>query len=155
MEIFDEIQTEDKNKVTTLFGEDSVVSDLFKEITGGFYKSVRLDSEGQKIQVERNDGEFFGAEQLSAGTYDQLYLSIRLSLGQKLLKGEKAFFIMDDPFIKSDKKRLERQMHILSKISQNGWQILYFSAKDEVKDALKDYIENGSVNLLETNAVAK
>ena len=46
-------------------------------------------------------------------------------------------------------------MHILSKISQNGWQILYFSAKDEVKDALKDYIENGSVDLLETNAVAK
>ena len=52
MEIFDEIQTEDKNKVTTLFGEDSVVSDLFKEITGGFYKSVRLDSEGQKFKLK-------------------------------------------------------------------------------------------------------
>ena len=92
---------------------------------------------------------------MSAGTYDQLYLSIRLALGEKLLKGEKAFFIMDDPFIKSDKNRLENQIKLSIKISQSGWQILYFSAKAEVKEALKEFVENGTVNLLETRAVAR
>lgn len=155
LNIFQEIENEEKNKVSTLFGEDSKVSEYFKEITNGLYKAVRLNPEEQAILVERNDGESFDAEQLSAGTYDQLYLSIRLALGEKLLKGEKAFFIMDDPFIKSDRKRLERQMNILTKISQSGWQILYFSAKDEVRDVLKDSIEKGNVNLVETRAVAR
>ena len=100
LNIFEEIENEEKNKVTTLFGDDSKVSEYFREITNNFYKSVRLNPEEQKIQVERNDGEIFNADQLSAGTYDQLYLSIRLALGEKLLKGEKGFFIMDDPFHK-------------------------------------------------------
>ena len=155
LRIFEEIENEEKNKVSTLFGDGSKVSEYFKEITNGFYKVVRLNTDEKKIQVERNDGEIFDAEQLSAGTYDQLYLSIRLALGEKLLKGEKAFFIMDDPFIKSDKNRLQNQMNILTKISQSGWQILYFSAKDEVKETLKEAIEKGVVNLLETRAVAR
>ena len=155
LNIFEEIENEEKSKVTTLFGDDSKVSEYFREITNNFYKSVRLDPKEQQIQVERNDGEIFNADQLSSGTYDQLYLSIRLALGDKLLKGEKGFFIMDDPFIKSDKKRLERQLKILTKISQSGWQILYFSAKDEVKEALQKSIETGSVNLVETRAVAR
>jgi uncharacterized protein YhaN len=155
LNIFEEIENEEKSKVTTLFGDNSKVSEYFREITNNFYKTVRLNPEEQEIQVERNDGEIFNADQLSAGTYDQLYLSIRLALGEKLLKGEKGFFIMDDPFIKSDKKRLERQLNILTKISQSGWQILYFSAKEEVKEALQKFIENGSVNLVETRAVAR
>lgn len=155
LSIFEEIESEEKNKVSTLFGDGSKVSEYFREITNGFYKVVRLNTNEKKIQMERNDGEIFDAEQLSAGTYDQLYLSIRLALGEKLLKGEKAFFIMDDPFIKSDKNRLKNQMNILTKISQSGWQILYFSAKDEVKEALKEFIDNGAVNLLETRAVAR
>lgn len=155
LKIFEEIENEEKNKVSTLFGDDSKVSEYFKEITNGFYKAVRLNTEAKNIQVERNDGETFDAEKLSAGTYDQLYLSIRLALGEKLLKGDKAFFIMDDPFIKADGKRLRSQMNILRRISQSGWQILYFSAKDEVREALKELISNGSVNLVETHAVAK
>ena len=73
-----------------------------------------------------------------------------IALGEKLLKGSKAFFIMDDPFIKSDKKRLQKQLGILQRISSLGWQILYFTAKDEVKDLLNKFETNGSYNFIET-----
>ncbi len=103
----------------------------------------------RKVQVKLTDGRTLDASKLSGGAYDQLYLSIRLALGEKLLKGNKGFFIMDDPFIKSDKERLQRQLDILRELSKSGWQIIYFSAKDEVRDVLKQDIENGNVDCIE------
>ena len=45
---------------------------------------------------------------------------------------------MDDPFIKSDIKRPENQLKILTKISQSGYGKYYtFSAKDEVKNTFR------------------
>ncbi len=82
-----------------------------------------------------------------------MYRSIRLALGEKLMKGEKGFFIMDDPFIKADMARLKRQIDILTKISDMGWQIIYFSAKDEVKTCLDDKIKSGKVNYVEIKGV--
>ncbi len=84
---------------------------------------------------------------LSGGAYDQLYLTIRISLAEKLLDEEKGFFILDDPFLKSDTERLRRQMELLLDLSQQGWQILYFTAKDEVKNTLQKYIDVGQVAL--------
>ena len=87
------------------------------------------------------------------GAYDQLYLSVRLTLGEKLLKGGKGFFIMDYPFIKADKERLQRQIDILKRISESGWQIIYFTAKDEVKDVLKKDIQSGNVQYIPIKGV--
>jgi uncharacterized protein YhaN len=153
--LFEEIENEEKNKVTDLFGDKSSVSKYFAEITGGIYKGVHLNADARQIQVERNNGERMDAEKLSAGVYDQLYLSIRLALGEKLLKGNKAFFIMDDPFVKADGKRLQNQMNILRRISQSGWQVIYFTAKDEVRDALKEDITSNQVNFIETHGITK
>jgi DNA repair exonuclease SbcCD ATPase subunit len=151
--LFEDIENEEKNKVTDLFGDKSSVSRYFAEITGGIYKGVHLNADARQIQVERNNGERMDAEKLSAGAYDQLYLSIRLALGEKLLKGNKAFFIMDDPFVKADGKRLQNQMNILRRISQSGWQVIYFTAKDEVRDALKEDITSNQVNFIETHGI--
>ena len=68
---------------------------------------------------------------------DQLYFAVRVALGSKLLPDEKAFFLLDDPFIKSDTQRLKKQLGMLLELSRIGWQVLYFSAKDEVKNMLK------------------
>jgi len=93
------------------------------------------------------------AANLSGGAYDQLYLSVRVALGEKLLKGSKGFFIMDDPFVKADKERLERQIDILRSISKLGWQIIYFTAKDEVRDVLKHDIESGNTSYIELQSI--
>lgn len=149
MRIFEEIEREEKEKVSELFGEESPVSQYFKEITDGLYRKVVFEQERGRIEVERKDGLILDAEKLSGGAYDQLYLSIRLALGEKLLKGKKGFFIMDDPFIKASPDRLKRQMKVLKRISSLGWQILYFSAKGEVKEALQKDIDSRMVNYIE------
>ena len=146
--IFEELEREEEEKVASLFGEDSPISKHFSEITGGAYDRVEfVFDEERKVQVRRKDGSMLDVAKLSGGAYDQLYLSIRLALGEKLLGG-KGFFIMDDPFIKADKERLQRQLDILKRISESGWQIIYFTAKDEVRDALQQDIKGGKVDLI-------
>jgi uncharacterized protein YhaN len=137
MKIFEKIEAEEKEKVSELFGKESLISKYFNEITEGLYEEVTFNQEIGKIEVKRKDGVILEAEKLSGGAYDQLYFSVRLALGGKLLKGKKGFFIMDDPFIKADPERLQRQIETLKKISKLGWQVIYFSAKSEIKDALK------------------
>jgi len=153
IKIFEKIETEEKEKFSELFGKDSPISEYFKEITDGLYEEVILNQEVGEIEVKCKDGEVLGAEKLSGGAYDQLYLSIRLALGEKLLKGEKGFFIMDDPFIKASQERLRRQVNMLKKISKQGWQIIYFTAKGEIKDALKDEIKEGNINYKEIQGI--
>ena len=143
--IFDEIEQDEERKVAELFGESSTASGYFRKITGGLYTDVSYDPERLLVKVRRKDGKEIEAKHLSGGAYDQLYFAIRLALGAKLLPDEKGFFILDDPFIKSDTGRLAQQMKTLLSLSREGWQIIYFSAKDEVKDILKGSIKKGEV----------
>jgi hypothetical protein len=144
MKIFEEMEGKEERKVEQLF-EDSKVSSYFKEITDGLYQKVEYVSDEEKIYVTTKTGSILNVNKLSGGAYDQLYLCIRLALGEKLLRGSKGFFIMDDPFIKADIDRLARQINVLKRLSEEGWQILYFTAKDEVKNALKEDFGNTSV----------
>lgn len=151
--IFEEIEKEEREKVSQLFGSDSSISKYFNEITNGLYEAVFFDQETANIRVKRKDGEILAAGKLSGGAYDQLYLSIRLALGEKLLKGRKGFFILDDPFIKADPDRLRIQIQTLKKICELGWQIIYFSAKGEIKDALREDIKRGTINYIEVQGI--
>ncbi len=153
IEIFEKIDEEEKSKVKDLFGKESPVSKYFSEITQGIYTEVMFDQKEGKVKVKRADGMILSPEKLSGGAYDQLYFSIRISLGQSLLKGKKGFFILDDPFIKADSERLKRQLKMLKSIASMGWQILYFSAKEEVKEALEDDIKKGFISFFDISGV--
>lgn len=151
--LVNEIELGEKSRVIELFdseNEESVPA-IFKEITGDAYNEVMYDLENQKVIVRKNDGEIVDAEKLSGGAYDQLYLAIRLAMGERILNQGKGFFIMDDPFIKSDIDRIARQVNVIKKISKIGWQILYFSCKNEIKDILSKDIESGSVQYFDIN----
>lgn len=147
LDIFSQIEAEEIQKVGSLFGANKPVSDYFQTITQSLYQAVHYDPLESVIQVERRDGKLLSAKWLSGGAYDQLYFAIRLALGKELLQGQTGFFILDDPFIKSDRGRLERMMDILVEISRQNWQILYFSAKDEILDVLKKYVDSNEVTL--------
>jgi DNA repair protein SbcC/Rad50 len=137
--LLEKIEQKEKAKVTQLFGEDSVISQDFAEITNQKYDQVVFDQLNSQIKVRlTSNQQFCSADKLSAGSYDQLYFAIRLGLGQKLLGEEQGFFILDDPFLKSDQKRLKKQLDMLMNFAKKGWQIVYFSAKDEVKEYVQD-----------------
>lgn len=151
--IFEKLEREEEMKVTALFGEDSPISHHFHKITDGVYEGVEFIPAAKKVQVRLKDTSILGADKLSGAAYDQLYLSIRLALGEQLLKGSKGFFVLDDPFIKSDSERLRRQFDILRELSESGWQIIYFTAKDEVREILKQDIGNGKVRYVELQGI--
>ena len=143
IKILNTIEKQEKEKVGELFGPKSIISQYFKEITNNRYDTVTFDQPTGNIMVNlRSEEIFLPAENLSAGAYDQLYFAIRLGLGQKLLDNQAGFFILDDPFIKSDQKRLRQQLDMLLNFSKNGWQIIYFSAKNEVRDYLENKVNN-------------
>lgn len=147
LEVLEEMEREEEGNIQDLFGEKSPVSAYFSEITGGLYRQVRYNLENRKVEAERENGSVLAPEYLSGGAKDQLYFSIRLALGQKVLGGEKGFFILDDPFLKADGGRLAQQLDLLHKVVNEGWQVLYFSAKEEVRLLLKQQIEKEEVLL--------
>ncbi len=149
LEIFNEIEADERQQVSLLFGQQSTVSAYFSAITGGLYDAVSFDHQDKTIRVRKTGGEYLVPDKLSSGAYDQLYLAVRLALGQRIVPDGAGFFIMDDPFIRSDPDRLARQMAMLADIARKGWQIIYFSSKGEVKDALAKDIKKGAVTLIE------
>jgi len=136
LEILEEIANEEKTKIGEQFGPKNPVSKYFSQMTEGLYKSVEFEEKEEKIIVVRKDEKILYPWQLSSGTYDQLYFSIRLSLGEELFGGEKGFFILDDPFVKASRNRLKVLIKMLKDISKSGWQIIYFSAKEEIREMI-------------------
>jgi uncharacterized protein YhaN len=149
--VFQEIDAAERERVGDLFGPAAQVSATFRDITGGRYRAVTYDVEADQVFVERADGKVIRATALSGGAYDQLYLAIRLSIADRLLGTSRGFFIMDDPFIKADSQRLAQLIDTLRRIVRDGWQVLYFSAKQEVLDALSPDIAAGTTRLIELN----
>ena len=74
--------------------------------------------------------------QLSRGARDQLYFAARLSLAQQVLGGDAGFLLLDDPFLAADAGRLRNGFETLRRLTAEGWQVLYFTAKPEVYDEM-------------------
>jgi len=153
IEIFGEIENKEREKISKLLSKKSSLPEYFNEITEGIYEDVTFEMDTGKIKVKRKDGELFEVEQLSGGTYDQLYFAIRIALGEQLLKDKTGFFILDDPFIKADSERLDKQINLLKKLSELGWQILYFTSKTEILDKLREDINNENINYIQLESL--
>lgn len=153
IDIFSEIKNEEKQKISKLLSKKSNVAEYFKEITNGVYTSVIFEMETGKIKVVRKDNQMIDIEKISGGTYDQLYFTIRLALGEQILQDKTGFFILDDPFLKADSERLPRQIEMLRKICNFGWQVLYFTSKDEIINALRNDIKSGYVNYIQLESL--
>ena len=136
-EVLDEIAEEEAGRLDSIMGEGSELSRWFSSLTGGLYDAVLFDGE---IKVKRKEGTVLLPSQLSSGALDQLYFLVRVFLGEKLLEGEKGFFLLDDPFLRADGDRLRYLTDFLFDLVDRGWQVIYFSAKDEVRRLLEGKI---------------
>ena len=134
IDIMNKIEDEETERVSELFGENTNAVNYFKKITSKSFEEIIFDKESVKIKVKDKMGKILNPEQLSGGTIDQLYLSVRLAMGMKIFNDSKGFFLFDDPFIKSDIDRLKTQLDILFKLADEGFQFFYFSAKKAVLD---------------------
>jgi hypothetical protein len=147
-EIFRELESKEEAKSEELFGKDSQASIIFRDITSGMFEYVNYDSSIRKILVKpSSEKKPRKASELSRSEWAQLYTAIRIALGEELLKGEKGFFIVEEPFIHSDTERLLKEFDLLKNLSKRGWQTIYFTAKDEVKQGLPKLMDVDIIEL--------
>ena len=132
-ETLEEAYTEVKNEITPKFTKD--LSLLIEKISNGKYKKANFDADKGLI-VEREDGEYINCNNLSTGTIDQLYLSLRLSAMNEISE-EDMPIILDESFAFYDNERLK---NILKFISDNykGKQIIIFTCSNREKEILDE-----------------
>lgn len=131
-----------KEQITPKFTEE--LSNVMDKISDGKYKNVRINTNGEII-VEQNNGEYIPAENLSIGTIDQLYLSLRLATVKEITK-ENMPIILDEAFAYYDNERLENILKYLSNEYSNKQIIIFTCTKRE-----KEILEKGNIsfNLIE------
>ena len=121
METLKESMNEVRRTVGPALNES--VSNIFGDLTDNKYEEIKVDSNYDMLVRSKNN--LFKGNYLSNGTYDQLYLSLRIALIELLFKDEKCSLILDDAFVQYDDKRRERAlMTIYEKIRG---QILVFT----------------------------
>jgi len=120
-----------KEQITPKFTEE--LSNVMEKISNGKYKNVRINTKGEII-VEENTGDYVTAENLSIGTIDQLYLSLRLATIKEISK-ENMPIILDEAFAYYDEERLENILSYLANEYKEK-QIIIFTCTDREKEIL-------------------
>lgn len=138
IDILEEMESEEEDEFNKLFNEDSYAVKIFGEATDGRYTDINYDKASGTLKVEKETGEIIEPQKLSQGTYDLLYMSIRLGLAKEILD-EPGFLILDNAFVHSDIERVEKEIEFLKDLEEEGWQIIYFTFRDDVKELIEKY----------------
>lgn len=109
----------------------------FKLLTKQRYQAIVLTKKKQMVQ--RVNGEWFYLDQLSQGTLDQLYVSIRLAFVKNIAQFAPLPVIVDDGFVNFDQERKEVMMNLLLDLSRYT-QIIYFTLDEKTSLSKKAQI---------------
>lgn len=118
-----------KEQITPKFTEE--LSKVMEKISNGKYKNVRINTNGEII-VEQANGEYINAENLSIGTIDQLYLSLRIATIKEITQ-ENMPIILDEAFAYYDNERLKNILKYLSQEYNNKQVIVFTCTNREIE----------------------
>lgn len=101
------------------------VGNLLNRITAGRYQ--RVDGNGFDLRVWSDQkGEALELQEMSGGTIDQFYLSLRLEALRSIFIDDLPPLILDDPLVSCDPQRRSRILEILDRHSEFG-QVIYLT----------------------------
>lgn len=131
-----------KENVTPKFTTN--LSKIISKVSNNKYNNVKFD-EKNGIIIEIENGDYISAKNLSVGTIDQLYLSLRLGASNEISK-EKLPILLDEAFAYYDSQRLA---NILTYINEEykDRQIIIFTCTNREKEILDKL--NIQYNLIE------
>lgn len=117
------------------------VSQLLSLMTDGKYSQFdRTGSGKQNILIRRHDGVELTPDQLSTGTREQLYLSIRLAYVLDYCeKHEPLPIVVDDVLVNFDDDRARQTLRALLSISEHT-QVLFFTCHNHMVDLARDIL---------------
>ena len=123
-----------------------LASNYLNQITSGKYCEINEDNDD--YYIERSEAEPLSINQLSTGTAEQLYLSMRLAAMEQLAsKGETLPFILDDILANSDYKRASKAMRAISQLSHKT-QIIYLTCHPSFIEMAKSCLNFGSYDIV-------
>jgi DNA repair exonuclease SbcCD ATPase subunit len=133
--IIEELAQQQESLINSVLesGENSA-SRYFRLATRNRYKSVFYQK--GEIFAQTPQGQKFNFDQLSSGARAQLLFSIRVALLERLFADKPLFLLLDDPFISSDRPRLEKLLEMLFSLCDAGWQVMYFTVDRDVPEIL-------------------
>ncbi len=117
------------------FGEISnIASAIFTRLTQGAYSEVALSDKGNSVLIRDRNGKKLVSSELSQGTVEQLYLSLRLALVSisKDSIGQLPV-LLDDVIVNFDKARAFEVLKVLKDLSESN-QVFYFTCHEWIRD---------------------
>ena len=103
----------------------------FKQLTEGRYQKVHPPEGNGLFQVEASKNMRYTVEELSQGTIDQLYVSLRFAIAKAMRDQFDLPLLIDDAFVHFDKNRTERTIRLMEQLSREQ-QVIFFTCKEEV-----------------------
>jgi hypothetical protein len=128
---------------------DPRIAELIGKFTAGRYEAVSLEEDGLFIE---NESESYLLEQMSSGAREQVLLALRMGLASVLCGRRSLFLILDDAFQYSDWQRREQLVGQTVQIVQSGWQVIYLTMDDDIRDRFRraaEALEEGMFRLIE------
>ncbi|MDD5697006.1 MAG: AAA family ATPase [Victivallaceae bacterium] len=117
----------------------SRAAEIFRELTGGRYASIRKPAETDELLLAEADGAIRRVIELSRGTREQLYLAMRLGLiGQYEAQSESLPLIFDDVLVNFDRRRLEAALETVFGFARDR-QLIVLTCHENIRSALLKY----------------
>lgn len=119
------IQFEQTHQPETL----AAAKPYLEKLTCGKYRRLWTALGRRQLYVDDEIGRAWGAEQLSGGTREQLFLSIRLAMVRSLSRhGVELPMVLDDVTVNFDNERSEAAIEMLQDFVQEGQQVLVLTS---------------------------
>ncbi|MDU7964763.1 MAG: hypothetical protein E7J22_11355, partial [Clostridium perfringens] len=115
----------------------------FKELQKSF--GPRVSEDYNLVVKDTKSNKIMDASYLSSGTYDQIYLALRLGIIDIIFEDKKVPIILDESFTQYDDNRLKTMLDIIYKRVYRNQIILFTCQKREI-NILKD---KENVNIIE------
>ncbi|MFS0752242.1 AAA family ATPase [Oceanobacillus sp. 1P07AA] len=104
---------------------------FFSDLTDERYVKIYAPTKNQGFMVETKEQRKFLVNELSQGTIDQLYISLRFAISKIMSQQYLMPFLIDDALVHFDSKRMERVVDILRGTAKNQ-QVILFTCKEEI-----------------------
>ena len=104
---------------------EEILSRSFSKITNNVYTKCTLERPSLEPVLSSVQKNTIKKENLSVGAQEQLYFAMRLSMAYLLSRNIQLPFLLDDPFVNYDEKRLENVQFILSNVKKTNQIILF------------------------------
>lgn len=112
-------------------------------LTNDRYQKIMVDD--KRVSVLNHEQQVFQVAELSLGTAEQLFISLRLGFITVISDQVRLPIMVDDGFVNFDNVRRGRMLDLLKQMAKEN-QVIYFTANDRIKELESPIIDLDQLN---------